>query len=112
MSDIRIPVIDPLGLLESATKNSPVQLFDPVLGGKKEVVAQPEPEDDGITVYKHHLKEALRHAPCPGCKKLVTGALVGVEIFEKMEETGVGVKEISQEEIEKIKQSVQEKYGE
>lgn len=118
MSDIRIPVPDPLGIFEDITKNAPVKLFDPVLGGKKEPVvppaplAQPEPELDEIGRYKHHLSEAYRYAPCPGCKKLVTGALVGVEIFEKMEETGVGAKDISQDDIEKIKQSVKDKYGE
>lgn len=103
---------DPLGILESLTKDGPVKLFDPIVNVKNEPVPQPEPEGDGIAVYKHHLSEALKNAPCPGCKKLVTGALVGVEIFEKMEETGVDAKDISQDAMDKIKKSVKEKYGE
>ena len=108
--NIRLPVPDPFGLLEDLTKDAPVQLFDPLV--PRESVEDPADElsGDQVEMYTHHLEQALRHAPCPGCKKVVMGGLTTAEIFKYMEETGMSAKEIDDAEIEKIKQRVRDKY--
>lgn len=66
--------------------------------------------DVRIAKYKAALEEALQYAPCPGCRKLVLGALVGLEIFKAMDENGKSRAEISDAEINRIKKSVEQKY--
>lgn len=109
--NIRLPVPDPLGLLEDLTDGGPVQLYDPLV--PREMVTDPEEvlTGDQVEMYTHHLEQALRHAPCPGCKKVVMGGLTTAEIFKYMEETGMSAKDIGDDVIEKIKQHVKEKYG-
>ena len=112
---IRIPVPDPLGLLEDLTEGAPVQLFDPFIPRVPHTRGdEPEPEPelsgDQTEMYTHHLEQALRYAPCPGCKKVVMGGLTTAEVYKRMEETGMSVKEMEGAEIEKIKQHVKEKY--
>jgi len=102
----QIPVPDPLGLLEKITEDGPVQLFDPLVPRETE----PELSGDQVEMYTHHLEQALKHAPCPGCKKVVMGGLTTAEIFKYMEETGLAAKDIDEAEIEKIKKHVKEKY--
>lgn len=107
---IRFPFPDPLGLLESLTEDAPVQLFDPLVP-RETVNDEPVLSGNQTEMYTHHLEQALRHAPCPGCKKVVMGGLTSAEIFKYMEETGMSAKDIDDEVIEKIKQHVKEKYG-
>lgn len=107
----RFPVPDPLGILESITQDAPVQLFDPITSRE---AAKEDPSDltgDQIEMYNYHLEQALRHAPCPGCKKMVMGGLTTAKIFEHMEDTGLSAKDIDDAQIEKIKSDVKEKYG-
>lgn len=91
------------GLLPSTKK-----LEGKPAGAVKESTEEYTTDDDQ---YIHHLEEALRHAPCPGCKKLVEGALVGGNVYKKIQQTGRSVKEIKEEEMEQIKQEVKDKYG-
>uniref|UniRef100_A0A6M3M856 Uncharacterized protein n=1 Tax=viral metagenome TaxID=1070528 RepID=A0A6M3M856_9ZZZZ len=106
---IRIPVPDPFGLLEDLTEGAPVQLFDPLI--KREAVKEEPLSGDQNEMYTHHLEQALRYAPCPGCKKVVIGGLTSAEIYKRMEETGMSVKDMDDAEIQKIKQYVKDKYG-
>jgi len=106
---LRIPVPDPFGILEDLTEGAPVQLFDPII--PREMEKEEPLSGDQVEMYTHHLEQALRHAPCPGCKKVVIGGLTSAEIFKRMEETGMSVKEMDDAEIEKIKQFVKDKYG-
>lgn len=109
---LRIPVPDPLGLLEDLTEGAPVQLFDPLIQRETVKDVREEPlTGDQTEMYTHHLEQALRYAPCPGCKTVVIGGLTSAEIFKRMEETGMSVKEMDNAEIKKIKQYVKEKYG-
>lgn len=107
---IRFPVPDPFGLLESLTEDAPVQLFDPLVP-RETVNDEPVLSGNQTEMYTHHLEQALRHAPCPGCKKVVMGGLTSAEIFKYMEETGMSAKDIDDEVMEKIKQRVRDKYG-
>lgn len=108
--NIRVPVPDPFGLLEDLTKDSPVQLFDPLVPRKSVEDPAEELSGDQVEMYTHHLEQALRHAPCPGCKKVVLGGLTTAEIFKYMEETGLPAKDIDDEIIENIKKHVKDKY--
>ncbi len=65
--------------------------------------------DDKIKLYEFHLHEALKNAPCQGCKKLVTAALVGLEIYKTMSESDRSRADISEEEIQRIKADVERK---
>lgn len=65
--------------------------------------------DNNIKLYEFHLKEALKNAPCQGCKKLVTAALVGLEIYKTMSRSNRGRTDISDEEIQRIKADVERK---
>lgn len=67
--------------------------------------------DDKIKLYEFHLNEALKNSPCQGCKKLVTAALVGLEIYKTMAEDGRSRADISEEEIRRIKADVERKSG-
>ena len=106
---VRLPVPDPFGILEDLTEDASVQLFDPFVPHEK-VKDEPTLSGDQVQMYTHHLEQALRHAPCPGCKKVVIGGLTTAEIFKYMEETGLSAKNIDDAVIEKIKQNVKEKY--
>ncbi len=119
---IRIPVPDPLGLLGDLTKDMPVVLFDPLKDAGEMEQAKQESvvrEDRGkesivdtkIRNYTFHLQEALKSAPCPGCRQLVISALVGVEIYKMMEQEGRSREEFTDDEIQKIKREIEEKYG-
>lgn len=118
---IRIPVPDPLGILGDLTKDMPVVLFDPLKDAGEMEKAKQESEvregagkesiiDTKIRNYTHHLEEALRYAPCPGCRTLVVSALVGVEIYKRMEQLGMKREEFTDEEIQKIKREIEQKY--
>lgn len=119
---IRIPVPDPLGILGDLTKDMPVVLFDPLKDAgemekaKKESEVREEPSqesimDTRIRNYTHHLEQALKYAPCPGCRNLVVSALVGVEIYKMMEQEGRKREEFTDDEIQKIKREIEQKYS-
>ncbi|MFH0904245.1 MAG: hypothetical protein V1854_03545 [Methanobacteriota archaeon] len=119
---IRIPVPDPFGILGDLTKDMPVVLFDPLKNAREmekakqesEVREEPSKEsiiDTKIRNYTFHLQEALKYAPCPGCRQLVISALVGVEIYKMMEQEGRTREEFTEEEIQKIKREIEEKYS-
>ena len=119
---IRIPVPDPLGILGDLTKDMPVVLFDPLKDAGEMELAKRESEvregegkesyiDTKIEQYTYHLHEALRYAPCPGCRQLVISALVGVEIFKRMEQLGMKREEFTDDEIQRIKREIEQKYG-
>ena len=107
----RFPVPDPLGILENITQDAPVQLFDPITSRETTKDEEPELSGDQVEMYTDHLEQALRHAPCAGCKKMVMGGLTTAKIFEHMEDTGLSAKDIDDAEIEKIKSDVKEMYG-
>lgn len=118
---IRIPIPDPLGLFGELTKDMPVVLFDPLKDARDIEVAKQESvvrEDSGkediidakIKRYTFHLQEALKSAPCPGCRQLVISALVGVEIYKMMEHEGRAREEFTDEEIQKIKRHIEQQY--
>lgn len=119
---IRIPVPDPLGILGDLTKDMPVVLFDPLKNAgemekakqESEVREEPSKEniiDTKIRNYTHHLEQALKYAPCPGCRNLVVSALVGVEIYKMMELEGRKREEFTDDEIQKIKREIEQKYS-
>ncbi len=119
---IRIPVPDPLGILGDLTKNMPVVLYDPLKDAGEMEQAKRESEiregtgkesyiDTKIRNYTYHLEEALKYAPCPGCRSLIISALVGVEIFKRMEQLGMKREEFTDDEIQKIKREIEQKYG-
>jgi len=119
---IRIPVPDPFGILGDLTKDMPVVLFDPLKNAgemekakqESEVREEPSKEsimDTKIRNYTHHLEQALKFAPCPGCRNLVVSALVGVEIYKMMELEGRKREEFTDDEIQKIKREIEQKYS-
>ena len=119
---IRIPIPDPLGILGDLTKDMPVVLFDPLKDAGDMELAKQESEvregegkesivDTKIRNYTHHLQEALKFSPCPGCRSLIISALVGVEIFRKMEQLGMKREEFTDDEIQRIKREIEQKYG-
>ncbi len=119
---IRIPIPDPLGILGDLTKDMPVVLFDPLKDANEIDNAKKEAEvredsgkediiDAKIKRYTYHLQEALKNAPCSGCRQLVISALVGVEIYKMMEQEGRTREDFTDEEIQRIKQEIEEKYG-
>lgn len=122
MEKLRIPIPDPLGILGKATEKMPIVLYDPLhdagemVEARKGELTVAEKKGGGyvesnIENYTYHLEKALKYAPCPGCRTLVLGALVGVEIYRRMEEQGMKREEFTEAEIEKIKKEVEEKYG-
>lgn len=115
---LRIPFPDPLGILNTLTKDAPIELFDPFVTAmqiqKETAVAPPdEPSyvDGKIGKYKYHLEQALINSPCAGCKALTTAALVGVNIYEEMVKSGKTRDEFTDEEIERIRREVEARYG-
>lgn len=124
---IRIPIPDPLGILGDVTRDMPVVLYDPLQAAREiqaeiqaetETAQQPEVREkekgyieSKIDNYTYHLEKALEYAPCPGCRALVISALVGVEIYRRMEEQGMKREEFTEEEIQKIKREIEEKYS-
>jgi len=113
----RIPFPDPLGILSALTKDMPIELFDPLVAARQireETPSAPPDEpgyvDDKIEKYKFHLEQALINSPCAGCKILVKSGLVAVNIYEEMVKSGKTREEFTDEEIEKIKKEVEEKY--
>ncbi len=108
---LRLPIIDPLGIIESITEGTPVHLFDPITSQESSKGKPPELSGDKVEMYTYHLEQALRHAPCPGCRKMVMGGLTTAQIYQHMEDTGLSAKDIDDAEIEKIKHNVKEKYG-
>lgn len=108
---IRLPIIDPFGIIESITEGAPVQLFDPITSQEQSKDKPLELTGDQVEMYTYHLEQALRHAPCPGCKKMVMGGLTTAQIYQHMEDTGLSAKDIDDADIEKIKSNVKEKYG-
>ena len=76
-------------------------------------VAQPEERistnyvDEKVNNYLFYLKKAYQEAPCSGCKKLVFSAIIGGRIYQKMSGSGVERKDISDNEIEKIRRDVE-----
>lgn len=120
MEKIRIPIPDPLGILAAISKDGPVEFFDP-LNLAKEMVEGREKEqekdfsasyvEDKVDKYVGALEEALRYSPCPGCRTLVESALIGAEIYRRMEREGKKKEDISQEEVERIRKEIEGKYG-
>ena len=119
---IRIPVPDPLGILGDLTKDMPVVLFDPLKDAGEMEQAKRESEvregegkesivDIKIRNYTYHLEEALKFSPCPGCRNLIISALVGTEIFKRMEQLGMKREDFTDEEIQRIKREIEQKYG-
>ena len=114
---IRIPIPDPLGILGDLTKDMPVVLFDPLkdAGEMEKAVREDEGKestvDTKIKEYEYHLKEALKVAPCSGCKALVTSALVGLEIYKRMDKEGMKREDFTDDEIQRIKREIEQKYS-
>lgn len=117
---IRIPIPDPLGIFGDLTKDMPVVLFDPLKDAGEIEQAKQESEvrdskesivDTNIRNYTYHLEMALKYAPCPGCRNLVVSALVGVEIYKMMEQEGRRREEFTDDEIQKIKREIEQKYS-
>lgn len=119
---IRLPIPDPLGVLGEITRDMPVVLFDPLKDAKdidsskqeSEVRDGPAKEniiDTKIKNYTYHLEQALKFAPCPGCRNLVISALVGVEIYKMMERDGKTREDFTDQEIQKIKREIEQRYG-
>jgi hypothetical protein len=113
-----IPVPDPLGLLSKLTSGF---FYDPWAISREirdQVEKVPEvsesmrtgqkPIGTDIEKYIHHLTQAHQLAPCPGCKKLVENALVGVKIYQKMQETGKSAPDIKKSDLERITKEVLE----
>lgn len=67
--------------------------------------------DDKIERYQKSLEEALRNAPCAGCRRLVLSCLTGHAIFQAMTASGKNRDEISDADIEHIKREVEQKYA-
>lgn len=121
---IRIPIPDPLGILGDLTKDMPLVLFDPLKDAGEMEQAKAKQEsgvrkgsgkesiiDIKIRNYTYHLEEALKYSPCPGCRQLILSALVGVEIFRRMEENGMKREDFTDDEIQKIKREIEQKYS-
>lgn len=81
--------------------------------GKRMTAAESTPDylKDKISKYEYHITEALKNAPCPGCKNLSVSALVGLEIFKAMQQGGKDRKDFTDEEIDRIRREVEAKYG-
>lgn len=119
---IRIPVPDPLGILGDLTKDMPIVLYDPLKDAGEMEQAKAKQEsgagsgkesivDTKIRNYTYHLQEALKFSPCPGCRNLIISALIGVEIFKRMEQLGMKREDFTDEEIQKIKREIEQKYS-
>lgn len=118
---LRIPFPDPLGVLKELTKGMPVETFDPLKNagemfrrGREGSVLKEDSNDyvdEQVRMYKYHVQEALKHAPCPGCRKIQISALVAVRIYEEMVKGGKKREEFTQDEIDRIKKEIEEKYG-
>lgn len=119
---IRIPIPDPFGILGDLTKDMPVVLFDPLKDAGEMEKAKQESEvregegkesivDTKINEYEYHLKEALKVAPCSGCKALVTSALVGLAIYKRMDKEGMKREDFTDDEIQRIKREIEQKYS-
>lgn len=119
---LRIPFPDPLGVLKEITKGMPIETFDPLKnagemfrrGGEQRSVLKEDSTDyvdEQVRMYKYHVQEALKHAPCSGCRKIQISALVAVRIYEEMVKGGKKREEFTHEEIERIKKEIEEKYG-
>lgn len=67
--------------------------------------------DDKIERYKNALEIAMRNAPCTGCRRLVLGALTGLAIYELMSKDDKQRADIPDDEIERIKKEVEQKYA-
>lgn len=113
---IRLPVPDPFGVLGEITKDMPVVLFDPIKDARDMDESVHESGENFVDAkiknYEFHLQQALKFAPCPGCRKLVISALVGVEIYKMMEMQGKTREEITENEIQRIKTEIEQKYSE
>ena len=101
----RIPLPDPLGLLEDLSGG---RVVDPLRLAKEMRDAKEgrDPADDQVDLYVHHLEQAYLHAPCPGCVSLTESALVGAEIYRRMEEKGVTKEEVKDKELDDVRESV------
>ncbi len=67
--------------------------------------------DEKIERYQAALEEAIRNAPCAGCKKLVLAALTGLYIFKEMDTSGKNRSDMDDVEIERIKKDVERRYA-
>lgn len=67
--------------------------------------------DDQMTRYENALKEAMKYAPCSGCKRTVLASLVALEIFKEMSRKNRSRAEMNDDEIERIKRDVERRYG-
>lgn len=121
---IRIPIPDPFGILGDLTRDMPVVLFDPLKDAGEMEQAKAKQEsgvregegkesivDTKIRNYTHHLEEALKFSPCSGCRSLIISSLVGLEIFKRMEQLGMKREQFTDDEIQKIKREIEQKYS-
>lgn len=127
------PVVDPFGILEELSGG---RLYDPFrvithddaldildrtvskkFGDGTPSPLPPSPDtsdesspsdffDSKIDTYAYHLEQAYLNAPCPGCTKIVESALVGMEIYKRMEEEGVTADEVRASGIDDIRDKV------
>lgn len=81
--------------------------------GKRMTVSDSTPDylKDKTEKYEYHLQEALRNAPCPGCKNLTIAGLVGLEIYKQMEQQGKAREDFTDAEVERIRKQVEARYG-
>jgi hypothetical protein len=101
----RLPLPDPLGILEDLSGG---RVVDPLRLAKEMRESKDDPNLAAAQVgkYVHHLEQAYLHAPCSGCVSLTESALVGAEIYRRMEEKGVTKEEVKENELDDVRGSV------
>jgi hypothetical protein len=101
----RLPLPDPLGILEGLSGG---RVVDPLRLARemREAEGDRDPAAAQVETYVHHLEQAYLHAPCPGCVSLTESALVGAEIYKRMEEKGMTKAEVKDGELDEIRESV------
>lgn len=96
----RIPVPDPLGVLEELTENGPIQLWDPL---RAEIFG--EEEGSEVDEALEHIKKAAESLECDFCKGLnvnLSEYLMKYDIIKKLQKEG--------RTIEEAKRIYQEEY--
>jgi len=96
---MRIPIPDPLGILEELTGGDfydPVRkaFFEPAREKAAPVATTPAvppdllSEEVKVDRYIDLLTQAYKVAPCKGCQTLVESAITGAEVYREMEKAG------------------------
>ena len=74
MRRIKLPIPDPLGILEKATEDAPIQFWDPVaekvVHRTVELPGEIEKAEEDIDKALEHIKKAAESLECDFCKGL------------------------------------------